>query len=51
VNTAILGGVVKILKLAKLESLLQSIKEGVPLKPEDNANTAKEAYNMVKTKE
>lgn len=51
VNTAILGGVVKILKLAELESLLQSIKEGVPLKPEDNANSAKEAYNMVKTKE
>ncbi len=49
VNTAILGGVVKILKLAELESLLQSIKEAVPNKPEDNASAAQEAYNLVKT--
>ncbi|MDH7512328.1 MAG: 2-oxoacid:acceptor oxidoreductase family protein [Clostridiales bacterium] len=44
VNTAIVGGVVKILNLTKLESLLAAIKEGVPLKPEANMAAAKEAY-------
>jgi len=44
VNTAIVGGVVKILKLAKIESVLEAVREGVPTKPEDNAAAAKEAY-------
>ncbi|MDD8019934.1 MAG: 2-oxoacid:acceptor oxidoreductase family protein [Acidobacteriota bacterium] len=44
VNTAIVGAVVKILKLAKLESLVEAIKEGVPLKPEENRQAAIEAY-------
>jgi 2-oxoacid:acceptor oxidoreductase gamma subunit (pyruvate/2-ketoisovalerate family) len=44
VNTAIVGAVVKILGLTKLESLLQAIKEGVPIKPEDNMAAAEEAY-------
>jgi 2-oxoacid:acceptor oxidoreductase gamma subunit (pyruvate/2-ketoisovalerate family) len=44
VNTAIVGAVVKILNLTKLESLLAAIKEGVPTKPEANMAAAKEAY-------
>jgi len=44
-NTAIVGAVVKILKLAKLESVLEAVKEGVSMKPEDNAAAAKEAYD------
>lgn len=44
VNTAIVGAVVKILKLAGIESVLEAVREGVPVKPEDNAAAAKEAY-------
>ncbi|MBP6909384.1 MAG: 2-oxoacid:acceptor oxidoreductase family protein [Candidatus Saccharicenans sp.] len=44
VNTAIVGAVVKILKLTKLESLVAAIKEGVPQKPEENVQAAIEAY-------
>jgi Pyruvate/2-oxoacid:ferredoxin oxidoreductase gamma subunit len=38
------GAVVKILKLAKIKSVLEAVREGVPVKPEDNAAAAKEAY-------
>ncbi len=44
VNTAIVGAVVKILKLAKIESVLEAVREGVPVKPEENMAAAKEAY-------
>jgi 2-oxoacid:acceptor oxidoreductase gamma subunit (pyruvate/2-ketoisovalerate family) len=44
VNTAIVGAVVKILSLAKLESVLEAVRGGVPVKPEENAAAAKEAY-------
>jgi len=44
VNTAIVGAVVKILKLAKVESVQEAVREGVPTKPEGNAAAAKEAY-------
>jgi len=44
VNTAIVGAVVKILKLTKLESLVTAIKEGVPQKAEENVQAAIEAY-------
>ncbi len=44
VNTAIVGAVVKILNLTKLDSLLKAIKEGVPVKPEANMAAVKEAY-------
>lgn len=44
VNTAIVGTVVKILKLTKLESLIEAIREGVPLKQEENVQAAIEAY-------
>ncbi len=44
VNTSVVGAVVKILNLAKIESVLEAIREGVPSKPEDNIAAAKEAY-------
>lgn len=44
VNTSVVGAVVKILNLAKIESVLEAVREGVPSKPEDNAAAAKEAY-------
>ena len=44
VNTAIVGAVVKILDLTKIESLLDAIREGIPIKPEDNVAAANEAY-------
>ncbi len=44
VNTAIVGAVIRILKLTKLDSLLQAIAEGIPLKPRDNQLAAQEAY-------
>jgi 2-oxoacid:acceptor oxidoreductase gamma subunit (pyruvate/2-ketoisovalerate family) len=44
VNTAIAGAVVKILGLAKLESLAAAIREGIAIKPEDNVRAAEEAF-------
>lgn len=44
VNTAVVGGVVKILGLAKLASVLKAVRAGVPVKPEENAQAAREAY-------
>jgi 2-oxoacid:acceptor oxidoreductase gamma subunit (pyruvate/2-ketoisovalerate family) len=44
VNTAIVGAVVKILNLTKIESLVAAIREGIPINPEDNVAAAKEAY-------
>ncbi len=45
VNTAIAGAVIKILGLTKLESLTAAIRDGVPIKPEDNVKAAREAYD------
>jgi len=44
VNTAIIGAVVKIMGLTKLESLVAAIREGIPIKPEENIQAAKEAF-------
>jgi len=44
VNTAIIGAVIKILGLCRIESLVEAIREGVPIKPEDNVRAAEEAY-------
>ncbi|HPW16965.1 MAG TPA: 2-oxoacid:acceptor oxidoreductase family protein [Candidatus Aminicenantes bacterium] len=44
VNTAIAGAVVKILGLARPESLAAAIRDGIPIKPEDNVKAAEEAY-------
>lgn len=46
VNTAIVGAVIKMLDLTSLESLLEAIREGVPIRPEDNMAAAKEAYEI-----
>lgn len=46
VNTAITGAVTKVLKLTRLESLVEAIREGVPLRPEDNIKAAIEAYEQ-----
>ncbi len=47
VNTAIVGAVVKLLGLAKIESVLEAVREGVPMKREENAAAAKEAFETV----
>ncbi len=44
VNTAIVGAVVKILGLTKLESLTQAIRDGISIKPDDNVKAAEEAF-------
>jgi 2-oxoacid:acceptor oxidoreductase gamma subunit (pyruvate/2-ketoisovalerate family) len=44
VNTAMVGAIVKILNLTRLDSLLAAIEEGVPVKPEANKAAAEEAY-------
>lgn len=44
VNTAIVGAVVKILKLVRIESLLEAVRDEVPVKPDANAAAAQEAY-------
>jgi len=47
-NTAILGALNRVLNLVKQETLLETIKELSPLKPEANAQAAQEAYESVK---
>lgn len=51
VNTAMLGALVKITELVKLESLVESIEETVKVKKQENIESAKEAYNSVEWKE
>lgn len=48
VNTSILGGVIKVLDLCKLDTLVKAVREGVPVKEEENVTAAKEAYEQVK---
>jgi len=48
VNTAIVGAVVKVLNLTKLQSLLDAIEEGVPVKVDANKEAAKDAYEKSK---
>ncbi|MEO0293907.1 MAG: 2-oxoacid:acceptor oxidoreductase family protein [candidate division WOR-3 bacterium] len=48
VNTAILGGVIKILGLCSLDSLKRAILSGVPIKKEENVKAAEESYNKIK---
>jgi len=47
VNTAILGAFAKVTELVGIDSVMDSIREEVPLKPDDNAVAAKEAYESV----
>ena len=44
VNTAIVGAIVKILNLTKLDSLLAAIGDAITIKPLDNQKAAREAY-------
>jgi len=46
VNTAILGSVSKVLKIVKIESVVDAIIEEVPSKTKGNAAAAREAYEV-----
>jgi len=48
VNTAILGGVVKILGLFKLETLTETVKDLVPIKEDENVAATMEAFELTK---
>lgn len=45
VNTAILGGFAKATGFVKIESIVDAIKKEVPIKPDENAQAAIDAYN------
>jgi 2-oxoacid:acceptor oxidoreductase gamma subunit (pyruvate/2-ketoisovalerate family) len=45
VNTAIVGAVIKILGLTRIESLVAAIREGIPVKTEANIKAAEEAFS------
>ncbi len=47
VNTAILGALARITGLVGIESVREAVREGVPLKREDNVAAAQEAYDEV----
>ncbi len=47
VNTAIVGAFARVIPVVKLETLLDAIEEGVPIKPKENRAAAEEAYNSV----
>ena len=47
VNTAILGAFAKVTGLVKIESIVDSIKTKAPLKKDENAEAAVEAYDNV----
>lgn len=49
VNTAILGAFCRVSEICKIDAVLSSIKKGVPIKAEENATAAREAYEEVKT--
>lgn len=48
VNTAILGAFAKITGMCSIDSVCSAIKKGVPVKPEENAKAAREAYEEVR---
>ena len=47
VNTAILGAVVKILNLCKIDSLTGAVEDQVPVKKKENVQAARESYANV----
>jgi 2-oxoacid:acceptor oxidoreductase gamma subunit (pyruvate/2-ketoisovalerate family) len=47
VNTAILGAFARATGLVSIEAVLEAIRESVPMKAEENATAAKEAYDEV----
>ncbi len=48
VNTSILGALNRVLNLVKQETLLQTIRELSPIKPEENAKAAQQAYESTR---
>lgn len=48
VNTAILGGVIKILKICGMKSLRKAIEKEVPVKKKENIKAAEESYKKTK---
>lgn len=48
VNTAICGAVVAVFDLCDLKTLEDSVRASVPVKPEENAAAAREAYELCK---
>ena len=48
VNTAILGAFARITGICSIDSVCAAIKKGVPVKPDENAKAAREAYDEVK---
>ena len=44
VNTAILGAFVKATGICSIDAVCAAIKKGVPIKPEENAKAAREAF-------
>lgn len=48
INTAILGAFAKFTNLVSLESVLNAVRETVPLKKDENAHAAEEAYGKVR---
>lgn len=47
VNTAILGAFAKITGICGIDAVCAAIKKGVPIKPEENAKAAREAFEAV----
>jgi 2-oxoacid:acceptor oxidoreductase gamma subunit (pyruvate/2-ketoisovalerate family) len=47
VNTAILGAVAKVTDLVKIESIVESIREKLPLKKDENVSAAMETYESI----
>ncbi|MCJ7518033.1 MAG: 2-oxoacid:acceptor oxidoreductase family protein [Methanomassiliicoccales archaeon] len=48
VNTAIIGAFVKMFPKISIGSLLESVREAAPVKKEENASAAKDAYEITK---
>lgn len=47
VNTAILGALAKATGMASIDNVMKSIKQTIPVKQDDNATAAKEAFEAV----
>jgi len=46
VNTAILGAFSRFIGIVGIKAVMEAIKESVPVKPEENATAAQEAFNI-----
>jgi len=47
VNTAILGAFCRVTKICSIDSILDAIKKSAPIKPEQNAKAAQQAFDSV----